>query len=125
MSFSVTWGRTCTRFFITDEHHNSLDEKDVLDWVSEAAFLRVDVDQGDHFFGGVCDLGMKAVLKRSARYEPDQVNGSGRLYDGYWALPDRHGSESFEDASAVVSEILELFTWQNLGRRLWNGWTSP
>ena len=95
--------------FITDEHHNSLDEKGVLDWVSEAAFFRVGVDQGDHFFGGVCDLGMKAVLKRSARYEPDlgQVD-YGRLYDGYWALPDRHGSESFEDASAVVSEILEL-----------------
>ena len=95
--------------FITDDHHNSLDEKDVLDWVSEAAFFRVDVDQGDHFFGGVCDLGMKAVLKRSGRHEPDQGQVDyGRLYDGYWALPDRHGSESFENASAVVTEILDL-----------------
>ena len=32
----------------------------------------------------------------------------GRLYDGYWALPDRHGSESFDNATSVASEIMKL-----------------
>ncbi|MBT3667473.1 MAG: methyltransferase domain-containing protein [Opitutae bacterium] len=93
--------------FITDDY--SRKEKDVLDWVSEAAFLKVDIDKADNFFGGVCDLKMKAVLKKSECYEHNVAKiDYGRLYDGYWALPERHGSESFDDATTVASEIMKL-----------------
>ena len=40
-----------------------VDQKEVLDWISEAGFFRVEVDKSKNFFGGVCDLGMKVSLK--------------------------------------------------------------
>lgn len=51
--------------FITHENKSVVDQKEVLDWISEAGFFRVEVDKSKNFFGGVCDLGMKVSLKDS------------------------------------------------------------
>ena len=45
------------------QSNNILKKQDILDWVSEAAFIKVNVDKQNNFFGGVCDLKMSAVLK--------------------------------------------------------------
>jgi lipopolysaccharide transport system ATP-binding protein len=34
----------------------------MLHWVDEAAFFQVIIHQDEYFFGGVCDLGMKATI---------------------------------------------------------------
>ena len=46
--------------FLTDENPVLREEKQVLDWVSEAAFFRVQFNEESLFFGGVSDLRMKA-----------------------------------------------------------------
>ena len=49
--------------FISNEKSTAFEQQEVLDWVSEAAFFRVEVDKAVNFFGGVCDLRMKVSLK--------------------------------------------------------------
>lgn len=73
--FTVQFDFTCNlgsnlyqvEAFISNEKNTSFEQQEVLDWVTEAAFFRVEVDKAKNFFGGVCDLGMKASLKNSAK----------------------------------------------------------
>jgi len=73
--FTVQFDFTCNlgsnlyqvEAFISNEKNTSFEKQEVLDWVSEAGFFRVEVDKAKNFFGGVCDLGMKASLKNSAK----------------------------------------------------------
>ena len=51
--------------FLTNENKSVVDQKEVLDWISEAGFFRVEVDKSKNFFGGICDLRMKVSLKNS------------------------------------------------------------
>jgi lipopolysaccharide transport system ATP-binding protein len=55
--------------FITYENKSVFEQQEVLDWVSEAGFFRVEVDKSNNFFGGVCDLGMKASLKGTSKLD--------------------------------------------------------
>ncbi len=47
---------------ISEENDRYYQDQRILHWRDEAAFFQVLVDQREHFFGGVCDLRMKAVV---------------------------------------------------------------
>jgi lipopolysaccharide transport system ATP-binding protein len=93
---------------LTTQDNNILKKQDILDWVSEAAFIKVNVDRQKNFFGGVCDLKMRAVLnefeqslelkkeKIDKDTDPDDCGLSGNVV------------ESSEDTAEIVSEIMKL-----------------
>jgi len=47
---------------VSEENDRYYQDQRILHWRDEAAFFQVLVDQREHFFGGVCDLGMRAVV---------------------------------------------------------------
>ncbi len=47
---------------VSEENDRYYQDQRILHWRDEAAFFQVLVDHREHFFGGVCDLGMKAVV---------------------------------------------------------------
>lgn len=95
--------------FVSKEVDSCFEEKEILDWVSMTGHFAVTVDKQKNFFGGICDLQMKAKLgydfpdssvKKNSKY--------GTTYDFYWSLPDRFGSESFKDIKTAISDFLKL-----------------
>lgn len=48
---------------VSEEHDRYYGEQRILHWRDEAAFFQVVLSAQEHFFGGVCDLRMKAVVR--------------------------------------------------------------
>ncbi|MDD9266619.1 ABC transporter ATP-binding protein [Paenibacillus sp. GCM10023248] len=49
--------------YVTQETDRFLREQRMLHWLDEAAFFQVSQKQHEYFFGGICDLRMKAEVK--------------------------------------------------------------
>lgn len=47
---------------VSEERDRYYQDQRILHWRDEAAFFQVLVEQREYFFGGLCDLGMKAVV---------------------------------------------------------------
>ncbi|MFB0845132.1 ABC transporter ATP-binding protein [Paenibacillus oleatilyticus] len=58
--------------YITQEPDRFLREQRMLHWVDEAAFFQVNIKQQEYFFGGICDLKMKAEVKSSGDHTSEK-----------------------------------------------------
>ena len=93
---------------LTTQDNNILKKQDILDWVSEAAFIKVNVDRQKNFFGGVCDLKMRAILKefeQSLELKKEKIDKDTDPDDCGWS---GNVVESSEDIAEIVSEIMKL-----------------
>jgi lipopolysaccharide transport system ATP-binding protein len=48
--------------YVAQEGDRYFNEQRMLDWADEAAFFSVDVDRRKYFFGGICDMQMRALV---------------------------------------------------------------